>query len=111
MNKKKLSEKVFLVAGALFLAFFLLGFITPFFIASGRTACTLMACSCEGVQGETPCNICYYEKPIFITGLLNVFQSCSGRELIFCSNGKQIGRKTDFSEGSCNYRLGFFELS
>jgi hypothetical protein len=80
-----------------------LGFIVAALLPSRGTICTLTGCPCEGVEGERPCNTCSFSKPIFTTGLLNVVQSCSAQEIVFCENNKAVDRRIDFDNKECEY--------
>ena len=67
-------------------------------------ACTEMGCLCKE-DGKMPCNTCQSSTPVFFSGVLNVIQDCTGREIIECDNGEQID--FDFEEMECEYRFSW----
>lgn len=108
-NHRKFSNKIFLVAVGAILGIALLGFLAGA-LKPASTLCTELACPCTGVDGERPCNTCSREKPVFVTGIFNIVQTCSGREIIKCRNGMQADTRIDFSNANCTYRFDFIKI-
>jgi hypothetical protein len=90
----------------------LLGFILGLVVKPFPTICTAMWCSPqENSTGivEIPCNGCGIVDPVFLTGILNVYKSCSTQEILIFSDQEYI--ETRYSEFSrCKYKIGFFLL-
>ena len=100
--------KVIYAIIALLIIIFILGFGIAALIPA-PTACTEMACLCMDVEGEIPCNWCFQSKPVFTTGVINVMNSCDGREIITCENGEQVGQRIELDLENCTidwYVLG-----
>jgi hypothetical protein len=102
MNKK-LRLTLFIIAGLIVLGF-VIGVIGSM-VLSKAIGCTEMYCPCEGVEGERPCNSCGYTKPIFVLGIVNVYQSCGGKEIIICENGEQADRRIDITECTTHWNI------
>lgn len=78
-----------------------LGFVIGAILPRTEISCTLMACPCEGVSCERPCNSCYFSDNIFTTGIINVVQQCSASEIIICENGDQVDSRIDLENKKC----------
>ena len=81
----------------------ILGFMIAALLPSKGMFCTLMGCSCPSTQGEWPCNNCSSSKPVFTTGLLNIVQKCSAKEIMVCENNKPVDYRIDFDNKECQY--------
>lgn len=95
--------------GIILLSFIVVGFAIGAIIPESNGGCTEMACPCEGVSGERPCNSCSLSDPIFMTGVVNVIQQCGASEIIQCENNVQVGSRIEKKDNSCRadwYVLG-----
>jgi len=90
-----------LIIGIVIFCAVILGFAIGAGIPDGAGGCTEMACPCEGVSGERPCNHCSTSDPIFMTGIVNVIQQCGATEMIQCENNIQVGSRIDKENGTC----------
>ena len=110
MDRKVLVAGVSVIA--VLAVMFIAGFLAAASMSSSRTAaCTEMWCSCEGVEGERPCNTCYKEEPVFILGIINVIRTFHGTEIITCENNEKTDSRIEFEEGDCTYNWYFFGTS
>ena len=100
MNKKVLIP-ILIVIGII-----ILGFVIGAF--SHYSFCTTMACPCENVVGERPCNSCTDDNAIFVIGIVNVFKTCSSEEIIICENNTEVDSRIDWDEDSCKFEWNFF---
>jgi hypothetical protein len=63
-----------------------------------------MACPCEGIVGERPCNTCLSSDRLFTTGLLNVTKQCEAREIMVCKNNAQPASRLDTANQKCQIK-------
>ena len=70
------------------------------------TTCTEMACLCEmnPEADEIPCNKCSSADPVFYTVVFNVFETCSGRQIVSCPEGRTVRIEKE----ECSLHAGFF---
>ncbi|MBU1975897.1 MAG: hypothetical protein KKG59_05835 [Nanoarchaeota archaeon] len=101
-------KKPYLIAIIVIAAIVLIGMILGI-ILDGLAACTEMACPCD-IDGERPCNSCHTTNPVFVTGIFNVIQECSGQEYVICKDNKFVDRRVD-NTGECSYSLRPFNLN
>ena len=99
-----MKNRVKIIVGIIIALFIVVGLIVPMFI-SDINLCEKRGCFCQNDLSEIPCNSCSISKPIFITGILNVWKTCSGKEIILCDNNKKVGVKYDIN--FTDYRLTF----
>ncbi len=84
------------------------GFIAGFLVPPLEST-TLMACPCHvNAEGEIPCNSVSSWKPVFFTGLINVVEECSGREIVVCEDGETVDTYNRLDE--CSYSLNVLFL-
>jgi hypothetical protein len=119
MQKKTVLISIFLII--------FLGFILGF-ILKPLLGCTEMYCSpklssemCELSNRtdcisknsteiiEIPCNSCGMVDPFFVTGILNVYKTCSGKEILVY-RGPYEHIETTYDLSDCNFRIGSFEM-
>ena len=84
----------------------LTGFAIAFLLPESNK-CTLMGCSCEGLNSERPCNSCVSSKPVFSLGIIHISKSCPAREILLCENNIQVGKRIDIEKERCQYKLSF----
>ncbi len=104
--------KLFLV-GIVFVALLIgIGFLVPLISGSSQSMsfCTLMACMCDGREGEIACNSCGESAMVFQTGILDVVRSCDGQEYQACEAGDEIARasRVEIDRASCRYEVLLF---
>lgn len=94
---------IFIVAG------FLIGIMIP---KNYPTGCTKKMCYCANFAEAIQCNACSAIDPIFITGIVNIFKSYSGVEIIICKDNKDIGSRIDIdkSKGRVNANILFIPV-
>ncbi len=93
-----------------FTIFIILGFRIGASIPQTTEACTEMACPCDS-DGERQCNTCSVRKHVFLSGVVNVYDYCSAKEIITCENGIQTGKRIEVNRETCNYGTSFFEFT
>lgn len=99
-----------LVIGIIIVSVIVLGFAVGAVLPDISGGCTLMACPCEGVSGERPCNSCSFSDYIFATGILNIVRHCSASEIVICENDAQVDSRIDLENKKCRtdwYIFGF----
>ncbi len=96
----KIAKWMLLILAVMLGGGFLLGAIVP-----EHALQTAMACSCDDVNGERPCNDVSMKDPLLLTGIFNVWQVRSGREIIVCENGQQTGRRIMDAPGKDKYEI------
>ena len=101
--------KLRLIIGIIIVSAIVFGFIIGA-VPEINWGCTQMACPCEGVSGERPCNSCFSSDHIFTTGIVNVVQQCGASEIIICENNTQVDTRIDLENKRCRidwYIFGF----
>ena len=92
-------KKYIKLFSAVFILFIVIaGFIIPTLITSDTPICTKMSCLCQNNLSEIPCNDCMVSKPIFMLGLFNVVNTCSGKEIILCEENNKVGVRYDLND-------------
>jgi len=102
--------KLWLIVGIVVIAALLLGFLIGIILPENGPNCTFIACSCNGVSGERPCNGCFSDDIIFAIGVFNAIHHCTMSEIITCENNTQISSRIDVENKTCTtdwYILGF----
>ncbi|HLC61004.1 MAG TPA: hypothetical protein VJJ52_06265 [Candidatus Nanoarchaeia archaeon] len=92
----------------IFIILIVLGFLAAFLIHS-PIGCTKKGCPCPiGTNSERPCNSCFTTKYYFMSGILNVYKTCSGNEIILCENGIEKNKRYEFEPSNCKNHLNLF---
>tara|TARA_Y100000034_G_scaffold111318_1_gene144325 strand:+ start:1452 stop:1763 length:312 start_codon:yes stop_codon:yes gene_type:complete len=98
-------KKGYKITVIILLIIIVLGFAIGFLIPE-IWACTALGCPCTNIEGERECNSCDISNYIFVTGVINLVNSCDGQEILSCSNNEQVGKRID--KNNCGYELRFF---
>lgn len=105
MDLSRLVNDRRLLSGLIIVLVIVPGLVAGLFLSGPSWFCTEMGCPCQGVEGERSCNSCFSTDYIFFTGLINVKQRCTAPEMIECRNGKQVDRRVDYTQQSCQSNL------
>jgi len=97
----KKSCWILIILFGIVLISFLIGAVIP----NLGYGCTEMACPCQGVMGERPCNSCSSTNAFFISGIINVVKNCGGKEIIICENNQQTDMRIELDKSGCDYDL------
>ncbi len=101
--------KKILIIGVIVLVLVLICFVVAALIPPSGV-CTEVAYSCINVNGERRGNSCNELKPLFVSGLVNISNSCSGNEMLVCDNNQEV--RTYFkSNGDCKIVFGILSLN
>lgn len=90
------------------LTLIIIGFIIGLSISKFGVGQTLIACPCQGINGQRTCNTVTWGDPIFISGILNIVQQCNTKEIIICENGIEVDKNIDFKDKDCKTKWYFF---
>ncbi len=102
MNKK-------IIALIIVSVIIVVGFVFALVFSTARPiGCTEMYCPCDGVAKERPCNTCGYGNYYFTLGIVNIYDSCSAKEIVTCDGTNQIGSRIDKENATCKLKIGFF---
>jgi hypothetical protein len=89
-----------------------IGFLVPHITGTSQKilGCTLMACMCDGREGELPCNSCSENSSVFQTGVLDIVRSCDAQEYQLCQVGDEVASasRVAVDQASCRYEVRVF---
>jgi len=107
MEKKWLIKRIIIL---IIIAAFIFGsFKIGSSVKEVTIGCTERYCDC--LEGEEiSCNSCGVEDIIFASGIVNVYNVCSGEEIVICNDGVRNTR-IDVDYNSCQKDTRFFEFS
>ncbi len=104
------AKKIGMIIAILIILGFVFGFIGSL-IGEYGWACTEMMCmpTDPNFTGQMPCNSCFQEKPLFILGIINVVERCTGGQIVVYENGRGIDSRVDVM--GCQYEWYFLTFN